>query len=113
MRTKEIVTAEALVKQLITPIMEALVSENVQILALKKHIFHERISGNLFEKFNTDQIQICYLLENGFITQQDMEDNEDEDFEWEDVTSPYEELPLNVLAEIINVVLREEFFTME
>lgn len=118
MKTKEIVTAESLVKQLITPIVETLASENGHRIVLDTPIFHESISGNLFEKFNTDQIQICYLLENGFITVQDMEDNEDKDYEWKDVTSSYAELPLNVLAEIINVVqstvgFRRPFFILE
>ena len=118
MKMKEIVTAESLVKQLITPIVETLASENGHRIVLDRPIFHESISGNLFEKFNTDQIQICYLLENGFITVQDMEEVGEEDFEWEDVTSPYGELPLNVLAEIINVVqssvgFRRPFFIIE
>ena len=104
MKMKEIVTAESLVKQLITPIVETLASENGHRIVLDEYIFHERISDNLFIKFNTDQIGICYLLENGFVTVRDLEDVGDKDFEWEDVTSPYEELPLNVLAEIINVV---------
>ena len=111
-------TANAMVKQLITPIVETLASENGHRIVLDEYIFHERISGNLFIKFNTDQIRICYLLENGFVTVQDLEDVGDKDFEWEDVTSPYEELPLNVLAEIINVVqssvgFRRPFFILE
>ena len=96
-------TANAMVNQLVAPIVETLASENGTRIVLDTPIFHESISGNLFEKFNTDQIEIVHLMKNGFVTTQDLE-NTSSTVGLEQLASPYEELPLEVLAEIVNVV---------